>query len=526
MANKFEISVSADASRMKDLKRQVEQAKTLSQGQVSTTGGTAGTHQDRVRVQLEKDMVRELRELTRAMREKRGGPSGGGASGGSSQTLGGVGAAIPFLGAALGVAAFVTHQILNMGRAYINTAAQQIGTAGVGGFRGGTSSTYFSVAQTAEFSKARRMASGSYSAGGPGGTQGWEMAESYAKRFGLDASGVGHTVGLMEALNPRGGARQFGQILNTASRGGIQTELPLLMQGISTSLEDAVTRGVNASDLATEIATEVSLATRLAPNGSIRAGIALSQQQMGLQNQVANGQYSGVSQWRMFEAGRGIVESAVSGRGHSDVRNSLMQAGVLTGDMLNRTLAPEETEYLTRYYMAQNPAAARNAYGEDLYRTLGNQGLSTFSRQLSVMGIESDPIKQQMMFNRARASVEGYTPSLTAPGGDFQAPGNSAAFRARGLENRHTSMLLRSGGPAEKAAGMVERFELSLMRIADSASGPVARGLDGLNTVFTSMANGVDNLTQKLQRLQTMDTSNMGALDIIRFLTGQTGGNP
>jgi len=494
------VGVKEDRKGVSDLRERISQAREIRKQAGKGTGWGIETSNFQLNKNIQKivksneDLIRALKENTRTARRgdggRRGGPSGRGIDGASGVGISRIGAStiIPGLGLALGIAGFAIHQMMRVGKAHLAKAQEQIMTAGIAGTRTGMES-YFSAAQAGEFVKARRMAAGTYKS--PGGDQ--RMTALYAKRFGLSGADVGKQLGIMDLMTGGYGGKNFARIIETAHQKGIQTEMPLMINMITDSLEQAVEAGVNASNLATDLAGEISRNAAYSPNASIRPIIAMTRNLMQLQQQVSRGQYSGVSNWRMFEAGREKVTKAVLGRGGKTgdrIVQSLIAGGTITQREVEQirkagNISPIVMEYLTRSYLQKTPEEARTAYMKDIVGTLGKgktglQRRAMLANRARQFGITENVAETDYYYRVATGQkISDRFTDVKRPAFDEGKWQQTTAFAAQGLQNAREAFLLTSKA-AQYSARQVIKFEKILIQLATTLEGTVSKSLNDL----------------------------------------------
>jgi hypothetical protein len=200
-----------------------------------------------------------------------GGGGGGGGGGGSgrdtSAGFGGMGASIPIAGAAIALTGFIIQKVNQIGNAYIEKTSQQAKSVGVGGFRYGEG--MYNAAEMGAGMKAFGMSSGKFAPAKfvkPN-----EAAVKMGNIFGLSAE---------EALGQAGTFKRTGasieKALYTGAGAGLETELPKLIQAMSSTLEEAVKNGVNTSDLAKDLGDDLTALTMATTTKSVEAAMKIS----------------------------------------------------------------------------------------------------------------------------------------------------------------------------------------------------------------------------------------------------------
>ncbi len=533
---KYELEIGVSAKTGKggstgDLRQQVQQSKELASinkkvaKEFSKGGSTIPKNLDssiKKLIMEQQKQIQELKKNTTELQRQRNTQSGRGIGrGGGGHDVGGgigsMGASLPIAGLLLGAAGFIVSQVFKVGQAYISKMGEQVSTAGIAGTKHGGIGGYFDAAQTGQLVKARRMSYGKYQGAGVGGS---DSAVDYAKRFGLGADEIGRHLGLMDVMSRGKGGKSFSDVIGIAQKGGIETEIPLLINAISGSLEEAVKDGVNASDMAREMAQEVAMLTKYSPNGTARSAIEAQRSLMGVQKNVARGQFGDLSGFRMFEVARGQIRDMMSGKGNQKTLQGLLDQGIVSKDQIdafkkNGTLLPTTERFITQAYLNSQPEAVRNAFMEDIVKKFGgSKGLSgdklaqafSIAQDYGMPGAD-DPHKFKMMYRAAEARMRGEPSSIKES--DIQKGAKEfkenttggKAFSIRSQEIKKESMLLQSGGVGEKAAESVFMIENSLMSLAGKMSGPIAKSIDKMNAGFEILGNQLDSIVEKIQKL-------------------------
>jgi hypothetical protein len=196
-------------------------------------------------------------------------PSGGGGGGfESSSSFTGISAGLPLgIGAAVGILGFSIQKINQIGNAYIEKTSQQAKSVGVGDFRYGEG--MYNAAEMGAGMKAFGMSSGKFAPAKfvkPN-----EAAVKMGNIFGLSAE---------EALGQAGTFKRTGasieKALYTGAGAGLETELPKLIQAMSSTLEEAVKNGVNTSDLAKDLGDDLTALTMATTTKSVEAAMKIS----------------------------------------------------------------------------------------------------------------------------------------------------------------------------------------------------------------------------------------------------------
>lgn len=348
--------------------------------------------------QLDKSLIKldkSITDLNASMRGGRapshgpGGPRPGGFTSGFGARFGGVGRAMGFLGVPIAAMAYVTKKALDIGRASIAKVLEQQATAGVAGLQ--TTGRYtgvFSAAEFGRYMKERRMAAGTfapnvkeYQTGK--GLRGAPLGVQTAAIFGTGAE-FAKTAGLLDIsarVRGRTGEQELNDIITrTFRRGekgvtGIGTELPFLLREITSNMEEAVREGINGSDMAKDMASQVVSLARVMPGGQVRTAMQIQKSLMDVQKQAARGP-GDVPQWRMHIAARRLIMG--TGIQSQQMQKRLVESGLATPDMIEaarqRKLSHNQMMMLTTGLNQLAPGAVREEFMKDIVTTVGGQG--------------------------------------------------------------------------------------------------------------------------------------------------------
>jgi hypothetical protein len=294
----------------------------------------ASQNQSQRPVEQNRELVSSLKTLTSSIKslertiKSSGGVRPGGGGGGGQPSFGGTGGSFGKIGASLGIAGagiglvgFAIQKINQIGTAYIDLASRQAGTVGVSGDmrtnrykneQGGWSTynnlgistgrrgIYLQTEQGA-MTKAHRMAAGRFS----GGVS--DRAVQVGSIFGMGAEEIGRISG---TYSRAGG--NLDRAMSVARGSGIETELPMFMQGMAGVLEEAVTSGVNASNLADDLGDQVAMITQRTGTNSVGMAMNILKSFKGVQQQVGRGQIGGYAQFATYRAAGQTINRRLS----------------------------------------------------------------------------------------------------------------------------------------------------------------------------------------------------------------------
>lgn len=489
-----------------------------------------------------------------------------GKAAGGSAGFGRIGAAIPILGAAIAAIGFTIQKVNQVGNAFIQKASEQIGSVGVGGFQSGRGT--YSASQMGSGMKAYRMATGEFGkkktitsrvktadaqtisrgskAGVPAhlrgkvkGTEPKRIAAKYknVKKtvnvrpdedqtamdigaiYGLSAEDTFKTAGQFQ----RGGG-DFKKSAYMAAGSGIQTELPMLLQGMAGIMTDAMREGINTSDMSTDMAKEISALTMATPGKSVEAALNIVKSFQGVQKQVSGGQMGSVeglytaraSQRMLMEnlgkksyvkdlTSRGIISGkqaeAISGLGSDASFEQLMK------------VAPGAAFPLLRQATAEaDPAKLQRTVTKDVKKQFGGgaEGFQRFSDFALQTGFSQNQSQIKALWDADNADMGG---SQTYQSGQAEiskrARGvrGSAAGMAISQQNRRDNMVFQYGAKFAEAS---LKMEGAMLRLAEGAAPAAIAGITAVGQATTALAKGLDGLGSKLKTMNSVSSGLSG----------------
>jgi hypothetical protein len=431
--------------------------------------------------------IRAMRDLSRALRDntvavKSMPRGGGGVGGGAGGGIGGIGASVPIVGAFVGALGYITQQVMRVGRANIEKRMEQMSTAGItGGVLRDSLSQTMSIAQSGQYLRERAISAGRYAQGRP-----WQYQEGptaamlYGSTFGQAPQEVARTVGLLDVSTGGQGERAFERIADQLVSGGVETEMPAVIGAITDVMEEAVREGVNNSDMASDMAKEVSLLTAGASNRQARAALQTIQNMMTVQKSVAGGEFSSVAQYRMYRS----AEKMLSRKG---VQEKLIQSGYFTEQTDFENLDYTQKRVAVQYLSQQRAGDVREQYVRDIVQSLGGEGekeerMRRFHVLAQDLGLSKDVEESRRLFTMAEGGgtqqpVEG------AAMGEFRQRGITDASQAQAMQNRLDALVLSQDAAGE---AYVE-INNSLIALAETAGPKANATLSEFNTLIGEM---------------------------------------
>lgn len=286
--------------------------------------------------------------LTAVMKNRPVGGGGGGVGtapilGGNSGNsgLGSVGAALGYVGVPVALAGFAVQKINQIGNAYIEKVSQQKGTVGVGGFRTERVGAYLGPEVSAGM-KSYGMATGKFA--DEKYISGYKKNKETGKReavydfkqnldpmavkvgtiYGLSAEEVGRQSGQMARFG-----QSYGGIAGIGASAGIETELPRFTQAIASELEEAVKKGINASDMTSDIGEEVAKLTANTRTQSVEMALNIIGKTKSTKESAAKGQISGMESLMTWKAGESKLMEQLQGKEKNNLISKLEEQGLL-----------------------------------------------------------------------------------------------------------------------------------------------------------------------------------------------------
>lgn len=307
---------------------------------------------------------------------------GGGGGGGFGGQTGGVSSKFKAMitgAGVLGAMGWGLHKINEVGNAYIERMSAQATTVGLGGFR--TGQGMYNAASMAAGMKEYARASGKF-AGDMYFTKQYQKDKKgnlvlddkgkpipiydYLHKPNKTALDVGAVYGLSaeETLGTAGkftraGAQgMFEKTVHQAMGMGIQSDLPLLLKGMTDSMEEAVRAGLDASDMASDMGKSIAAIALNAPGKSIDTALNIMRAGAGTKAQVARGQFGSLEGIYGARAGQETLMQQLTGEGREKRLENLLSSGFISADQKKKIegLAPG-TDFQTLLKTVGAPAA-------------------------------------------------------------------------------------------------------------------------------------------------------------------------
>jgi len=421
---------------------------------------------------------------------------GGGGTGGIGG-MGRMGASIPILGAAIAAFGFIAKKINDVGNAYIQKAGEQIGNVGVGGFRYGRG--VYKASEMGAGMKAYGMKSGKFAKG----TRPDQTALDVGAIYGLSAQ---ETLGQAGLIKRAGG--DYGKIAAQGRGSGIQTEIPMLMTGISSIMEESIRNGINTSDMSKDIGKEVSALTMKTSGKSVDAAMNIIKSFSGVKASVSRGQIGTFEGMYATKASRNVLMESLTGKNKTDFLERLEKEGSISAEQrkklsglgkdatfadVTKSIGGAGAFFLQKKTSAEaGPAKLLRGTMKEFQKTYGT-GSEAMQRASNIYAQQGGTLNQEQ-FRTAWMTAKGDPVDRAAEGA------KEIRKQARGVEVsksginvgrqiQRESFLLRHGEDFAKASVMMERQLLSMAE----------QTIPAVKTGFSAMLNTMNSYMKKQQ---------------------------
>lgn len=484
-------------------------------------------------------LIASNKSLEQAIKSQSGrgpGPGPGGPGGGmprptfgGSSGFGGMGAAIPILGAIVAGIGFAIQKTNEIANAYIGLVSQQAGTVGVAGMHYGRRGMYLQTEQGA-MERAYRMSTGLF---GPAGNQVQQGAVQVGSIFGMGGAEIGGLAGTF--ARARG---NIGTSAELAMGAGIETEMPLFLQGMASIMQEAITAGVNQSNLADELGERVAVLTRANPTNSVQMALNMIRSQRSLQQQVGQGQVQSYEQLMSYlAAGEAINQQLSTPEGMQEYLDDLLSLGIVTQQEID---AAYERATLENRDMTLADLEAQDSNIGPVLRRLYSEAGHTNQQQLTVqahqqnLGGGAAGLRRHVSLNlagmgdtiREQATIWN-APDQLPPGTQqqgalalqqrFTQTQDSAAFIGLEREAERNRLLMTHGGAFAQASLAMEEAMISL---ADTIA-PQASTIRGFGETIAGATNAVTGFITRLGNVIN-GRQRVGITDIPDLLFGNS----
>jgi len=463
---------------------------------------------------------------------------------GISSTLGNLSLFGISIGTGLGLigqgVSYMWDKISNIGNTYIQKMIQQASTAGIAGVQRTGMGPYFAN-DIGAFIKERRMASGFFiekeateeqnkivdtEIGKPS----TEIIE-YSKLFGMQPQELGKLIGLMDKFSNRKGEETFLKVLGYGAKGGIQTEMQVLLNGLQNVLEEAVQEGVNNSDLAQDLAKEIAIVSSKNQNLSVKAIFEAQRGLLELQKNVSAGQVQTLSQLKTYEIGRQYVLEELKKGKESRFVQSLIQSGMISETEIEKFKTGKidfmSIDYFTRVALQQRNPEIITKVLLDFYKQFGTgttqeEKIRNTLFSLTAMGLQQDiPIVQNpTLFTAIMKSIVSGSENISkSTYEDLSLSAKEFLKNIKGQEPFTYSQtlvkqeMLNLGDVGKKSADAILHLNEQTLEMAKNLTGVVIPAIEALDKALTTFAEGANKLTAKINKETEKNKKNNSSLE-------------
>ena len=430
---------------------------------------------------------------------------------------------------------YAWDKISNIGNAYIQKALQQATTAGIAGFQSAGAGSYF-ASDIGAFVKERKMALGKFK------TDEGEFLKlrpdtenpfviKYSQLFGTSPQEIGRLIGLLDRMTNLQGEQSFAKILGYTSSANIQSETQILLSGLQSVLEEAVEEGVNNSNLAIDLAKEISIISKNNQNLSIKALLDTQKSLLDLQKAVSSGQVQTLSQLKTYEITKDIVKKELTKGNESELFRTFISAGILSPDEIEKFRTKgidfQTLDTLTRVALQQrNPEITKNVL-LSFYKQFGT-GETTEEKirntlfSMTALGLNDIPLIQNptLFAKYMKGIIEGSQDIANLSETELK-QNAEMLFKAKiktqsGLQEidltqqepfRILSLqveqeMLNLGEVGKKSADAIMNLNKETLNMANNLVDIVIPAVKAMDNTFTLAAQNANKLIVKLKELQ------------------------
>ena len=493
--------------------------------------GTSAPMQNKELITTLQKLIASNKELAKAMGSAgHGAGRGGGGVLGAIGNLGSIGSSLPFIGAGIATAGFVISKAKEIAHAYITTTSQQLGTVGTAGFRYGKD--IFSAGEMGKGMAAYSMETGKFSDKQEStGTQKYGGLNSWARgKMGLSTTFEGskfsidpneqalqmaaiHGVSPSETLKQAGILEVAGGNYSSATQqiagAGIQTESQMMMAGIADLMKEAITDGIDTSQMAKDTSKQLILLTKRSPHQSVEAALKMVNQFKDVQNATGEGQITSMMGLATWQVGQEQMLGKMTGPDSESYLNNLVKHGVIDKNQAEKLkgLKPgatyedigQATDASTAMALIKNEiktSGTANIEYSSLRRLIGEpekgEGEAEHFNKAIASGLLSGTGMDEVTArNIYRSHDKEYTAQLGTEEEGKRTLGARAAGVFSGKSGRQArtevykeTNLLETG---EKVTNVVNTIDLKLNQLATG-------GLDAANTAVDTIGDGINKL--------------------------------
>jgi hypothetical protein len=462
----------------------------------------------------DKQLITSIQELTKSNKNlektiKAGGARPGGSparppipgGGGQAPGIGQIGASLPIVGAGIAALGFTIQKINQIGNAYIELAGQQLRTVGMAGFRRGQG--IYGATEMGAGMAAFAKGTGRFAENIDVGAGRIKKALAIGTRYGMSAEQVLGQAGTFK----RAGGR-LGREAGAAVAGGMEADMPILLSGMASVLEEAIRAGIDTTDMAKDLGRGLTALAMETPAKSAEAALAIMRSFQGVKQGVAQGRVAGYEELEVAQAGRDVLmerlsdqkyvenltksgwiserqQKAISGlepgASFSDLQKTIGVAGAQS--LMQKTVGEtKDVELLMR--IAQN---AQREYGT------GAEARQVYQMTKQAMG---SPMKQEQTLAVWNLAQKGLPKSEWAKGledirkGAGRVEAGEAGIGAQRMIERQ-NLILKYGDSFALAS---RKMETALIQLADKSIGATVTAVNGLGTEISDLIGMIKTL--------------------------------
>lgn len=471
-------------------------------------------------------LIQSNKSLESSIKKANFGGGGGGEGGGGgdkSGGFGGMGASIPVLGAAIAAIGFTIQKVNQIGSAYMERTGQQFGSVGVAGFRGAHG--LYNSAEIGQGMKGYSAGTGRFERK----TAVNQSAIDIGTMFGVP---IDETLKQAGIFSRTGG--DYGKIANQALGGGIESELPMLLGGLSDTLEEAVKEGINASDMSKDIGKELINLTMKTPGKSVQAALGMMGSFGGVKKTLSAGKM-GESLENMYAAQttKDIMMQNLTGANKQIYIDQLASGGYITDKQKEKLLKLKGTSSYEDVQSAVGNVAAHTLFKKTAAETStdkmmmettrkiqkqygsGAEGFQMFSTIADQLGWSDNQSQRMAKWQAAQgkpvAGAEKIGSNILEQG--TKEVTDSAAGMSRARDVRREALMFKYG---EKFAEASLQMEGKMLEIADKAAPAVVKGMGYVGDAAISLGNALESLSKKIEKSKNKN----GDFSLWDFMTG------
>jgi len=347
--------------------------------------------------------------------------------------------------------------------------------------------------------------------------------EKYMKGFGVQGAQLQGQIGTLQAaggLSVNQGTAQMEKIVKTISGGGITGQMSMVINAIGEKMTSAVEEGVNNSELANDLADEITKVGQFNRAGMSNSAIKAVMSTVGVQQAVGRGEWGNVTGNVMMQTGMEVALSELKKGKSSAMVGKFMQQGFLDEETLGKFqktggIDSVMLEMLSRQLNTEGNAQVRAAGIEKIlgYATGGERGalgqakgvkgLLDYTKELGLTPESATEMVQVYMNKKMKPEEreQSYYKIISeaqkknqerAEGKplDELAKRYAPAGDAISIQNQRASLLFTDA--AAQAANSVKTIDTAMIGLAASLSGVVAPSMEAFNKALIKLVGAME----------------------------------